>query len=38
MKINTITYFIVDALKSIKRKITVSFSVMLNLVGKFFVL
>ena len=38
MKINTITYFIVDALKSIKRNITVSFAAMLTVLVTFFVL
>lgn len=38
MKINTINYFIVDALKSIKRNITVSFSAMLTVLVTFFVL
>ena len=38
MKINTINYFIVDALKSIKRNITVSFAAMLTVLVTFFVL
>ena len=38
MKINTINYFIVDALKSIKRNITVSFADMLTVLVTFFVL
>ncbi|MCQ2968983.1 MAG: permease-like cell division protein FtsX [Clostridium sp.] len=38
MKINTISYFIVDALKSIKRNITVSFAAMLTVLVTFFVL
>ena len=38
MKINTIGYFIVDALKSIKRNITVSFAAMLTVLITFFVL
>ena len=38
MKINTINYFIVDALKSIKRNITVSFAAMLTVFVTFFVL
>ena len=38
MKINTINYFIVDALKSIKRNITVSFAAMLTVLVSFFVL
>ena len=38
MKINTINYFIVDALKSIKRNITVSFAAMLTVLITFFVL
>ena len=37
MKINTINYFIVDALKSIKRNITVSFAAMLTVLVTFFV-
>ena len=36
MKINTINYFIVDALKSIKRNITVSFAAMLTVLVTFF--
>ena len=38
MKINTINYFIVDALKSIKRNITVSFAAMLTVLVTFVVL
>lgn len=38
MKINTINYFIVDALKSIKRNITVSFAAMLTVLVTFLVL
>ena len=38
MKINKINYFIVDALKSIKRNITVSFAAMLTVLVTFFVL
>ena len=38
MKINTINYFIVDALKSIKRNITVSFAAILTVLVTFFVL
>lgn len=38
MKINTINYFLVDALKSIKRNITVSFAAMLTVLVTFFVL
>ena len=38
MKINTINYFIADALKSIKRNITVSFAAMLTVLVTFFVL
>ena len=38
MKINTINYFILDALKSIKRNITVSFAAMLTVLVTFFVL
>ena len=38
MKINTINYFIVYALKSIKRNITVSFAAMLTVLVTFFVL
>lgn len=38
MKINIINYFIVDALKSIKRNITVSFAAMLTVLVTFFVL
>ena len=38
MKINTINYFIVDDLKSIKRNITVSFAAMLTVLVTFFVL
>ena len=38
MKINTINYFIVDALKSIKRNITVSVAAMLTVLVTFFVL
>ena len=38
MKINTINYFIVDALKFIKRNITVSFAAMLTVLVTFFVL
>ena len=38
MKINTINYFIVDALKSIKRNITVSFAAMLTVLVTFSVL
>ena len=38
MKISTLNYFIVDALKSIKRNITVSFAAMLTVLVTFFVL
>ena len=38
MKINTINYFIVDALKSIKRNITVSFAAKLTVLVTFYVL
>lgn len=38
MKINTVNYFVVDALKSIKRNITVSFAAMLTVLVTFFVL
>ena len=37
MKINTINYFIVDALKSIKRNRTVSFAAMLTVLITFFI-
>ena len=36
MKINTINYFIVDALKSIKRNITISFAAMLTVSSNIF--
>ena len=37
MKINTISYFIVDALKSIKRNLTVSFAAILTVLITFFI-
>ena len=37
MKINTINYFIVDALKSIKRNLTVSFAAILTVLITFFI-
>ena len=37
MKINTVNYFIVDALKSIKRNRTISFAAMLTVLITFFV-